>query len=208
MSEKISNGNMSHVVETKVWVFAVRAVQFVLGFVTFVLACVLDNKKDLDQFNFAVAAGVFNLVFLLYIIPTSVLPSLQVIYNVWAVLAMDFILAVFWIACMGAVAAVRNKFKGDVIGIWINNTVYITTTSQKGIMIAISIFSAFLFISYVATLIYTAVAAKRSNLLTFGSRGAATQTTAPPADGANYEMKTDIPSPSPYQAPYPASQNV
>lgn len=35
-------------------------------------------------------------------------------YNIWAILSLDLFMAIFWLACMGANAALRATFTQDV----------------------------------------------------------------------------------------------
>ncbi len=49
-----------------------------------------------------------------YILVCEKVASAQKAYNIWAVLAVDFLMALFWMACLGANAAYRATFNTRV----------------------------------------------------------------------------------------------
>jgi len=205
--------NASHVVPTKLWVLILRVLQLFIGFLCLIFAGILVHDIAISQFNFAIVAAVFNLIVLAYIIPSSMLPGVQVIYNVFAVLGLDFLMWVFWLACMGCVAHVRsgNGLKGSSDGFICDGDGFgaeckVISKSHKSIITAEAVFSAFLVILYTATFIYTLLGALRANLLNFGGlRGASNNGTAPaptePSVAGTYEMGHS--QASPYQEPVP-----
>jgi hypothetical protein len=57
---------------------------------------------------------VFTWVVVTYVLVAEKVKSANVAYNIWAVLALDLLMAIFWLASMGANAALRAQFKDNV----------------------------------------------------------------------------------------------
>ena len=49
-----------------------------------------------------------------YAVVTEKFPGAHNLYNIWAVLSLDLLMAIFWLASMGANAALRASFIYDV----------------------------------------------------------------------------------------------
>ena len=56
----------------------------------------------------------FTFVAVGYAILAEKVPSCQRAYNIWALLATDLLMAIFWLSSMGANAALRATFVVDV----------------------------------------------------------------------------------------------
>ncbi|SPQ23379.1 f7a5f13b-fdbf-475e-8b78-75e2118f2d1f [Thermothielavioides terrestris] len=63
---------------------------------------------------FALVCGLFTAIVVGYDLITEKVPSARVAYNIWAVLALDLLMAIFWLASLGANAALRATFKYSV----------------------------------------------------------------------------------------------
>jgi hypothetical protein len=49
-----------------------------------------------------------------YTLVSEKVPDARKLYNIWAVLALDLLMAIFWLSSMGANAALRASFIYDV----------------------------------------------------------------------------------------------
>ena len=56
----------------------------------------------------------FTWIIVTYVLVTEKVASARGAYNIWAVLALDFLLALFWMASLGANAALRAAFNTRV----------------------------------------------------------------------------------------------
>jgi hypothetical protein len=56
----------------------------------------------------------FTWIVVTYMLVTEKVASARGAYNIWAVLALDFLMALFWMACLGANAALRATFNTRV----------------------------------------------------------------------------------------------
>jgi hypothetical protein len=58
--------------------------------------------------------GLFTWIVVAYELISEKVPSANGAYNIWAILALDFVMAVFWLASLGANAAQRASFNVTV----------------------------------------------------------------------------------------------
>ncbi len=54
--------------------------------------------------------GLFTWFIVTYLLVSEKVASCRQAYNIWAVLALDFLMALFWLASLGANAALRASF--------------------------------------------------------------------------------------------------
>ncbi|KAJ4288707.1 hypothetical protein N0V88_007241 [Collariella sp. IMI 366227] len=99
---------------TPKWVVIVRGFQFFWAIVILGLAGYLIHGHAMGAHGFAVVCGLFTWIVVLYTLITEKVPSANKGYNIWAVLALDFLMALFWLACLGSTAALRVSFNQRV----------------------------------------------------------------------------------------------
>jgi len=58
--------------------------------------------------------GLFTLIIVTYALVSEKAPNCRNAYNIWAILALDLLMAIFWLSSMGANAALRATFVVDV----------------------------------------------------------------------------------------------
>ncbi|SPN98439.1 uncharacterized protein DNG_01483 [Cephalotrichum gorgonifer] len=92
------------------WVLAIRGVQVVVSIVIVGLAGYLIHGAYADPQGFAIACSVLTWVGVSYILLSEKLASLRSLYNVFAVLAVDFFFVILWLSAMGTNAAHRAAF--------------------------------------------------------------------------------------------------
>jgi len=121
-----------YVQKTPTWVVVVRGLQALFGLVILALCGYLIHGKAMDANVFALVVVsaepqnwldlphqltsqcLMTWVVVFYALGTEKVPSAQGAYNIWAILALDLLLAIFWLSSLGANAAQRASFKYDV----------------------------------------------------------------------------------------------
>ncbi|RFU73627.1 g- coupled receptor [Trichoderma arundinaceum] len=103
-----------HVLATPLWVFIVRIFQVLLALIILALAARLMHDAYLDEEGLALAIAIITWVVSLYAILTEKLPTLNNLYHVIAVVVLDGVMMILWLATFAAVAARRAKFVFNV----------------------------------------------------------------------------------------------
>ncbi|KAL2126000.1 hypothetical protein VTI74DRAFT_1978 [Chaetomium olivicolor] len=105
-----------YIQQTPIWVVAIRAVQCLMGLIILALAAwVIDNDGyAMGADGFAVVCGFFTWIVVAYMLIAEKVPAAQKVYNIWAILLLDFLMALFWLASLGANAALRATFNTRV----------------------------------------------------------------------------------------------
>ncbi|KAF2825044.1 hypothetical protein CC86DRAFT_371497 [Ophiobolus disseminans] len=103
-----------HVVASPTWLFVVRIFQSILSFIILVLAADLIHDAYIDELGLALAIALISWLIVNYIIFTERVHALQHLYNIIAVLVLDGLMVILWLATWAAVAAKRAKFIYDV----------------------------------------------------------------------------------------------
>lgn len=96
-------------------VIVARGFQIFLSLVICVMASLLMHGLVLGPYAFAFVCGFFTLIIAIYAIVTEKATGARVAYNYWAVLSLDLLMIIFWLASMGANAALRGTFKYDTV---------------------------------------------------------------------------------------------
>ncbi|OAA61789.1 hypothetical protein SPI_04648 [Niveomyces insectorum RCEF 264] len=92
-------------------VMVARGFQLFLALVIMVLSGLLMHGYVLSAIAYALVCGLFTFIVALYAILSEKVPACRAGYNYWAVLSLDMFMAIFWLASMGAVAALRATFR-------------------------------------------------------------------------------------------------
>ncbi|KAL2130140.1 hypothetical protein VTI74DRAFT_6829 [Chaetomium olivicolor] len=103
-----------YIQQTPIWVVAVRVVQCLMGFIILAMAAWLIHGYAMGANAFAVVCGLFTWIVVAYVLIAEKVPAAHKAYNIWAVLSLDFLMAVFWLASLGANAALRADFNTPV----------------------------------------------------------------------------------------------
>ncbi|CAJ2507081.1 Uu.00g082670.m01.CDS01 [Anthostomella pinea] len=101
-------------IPTPKWFIALRVLQIVIAVVVVGLAGWWIHGLYYDALGFAIFCGLFTWIIALYAILTEHTPACRRAYNTWAILALDGVMVVFWLAALGAVAHLRSTFTVDV----------------------------------------------------------------------------------------------
>ncbi|CAK7242777.1 MAG: hypothetical protein STHCBS139747_004278 [Sporothrix thermara] len=95
-------------------IIVARGFQIFISLLIMVMAGMLMHGLVLSAYAFAFACGFLTLVITLYAILSEKVSSCRAGYNYWAVFSLDLIMMIFWLASMGANAALRGTFKYSV----------------------------------------------------------------------------------------------
>ncbi|KZZ89736.1 Cytochrome c oxidase biogenesis protein Cmc1-like protein [Moelleriella libera RCEF 2490] len=102
------------VLRTPIWITLIRCLQFLLSLVVVGLAARVIHDVFIDELGLSVATGVLTWIVLVYVFFSEKSSSLHVAYNAIAVLVLEGILVIMWLATFAAVAARRATFRTNV----------------------------------------------------------------------------------------------
>ncbi|KAK3390118.1 hypothetical protein B0H63DRAFT_499825 [Podospora didyma] len=98
------------IAHTPIWVLVARGFQVLFTFVVVILAGLLVKGVALDQNVFALVCALFSWIVIAYALITEKVRRARRAYNIWAVIILDAVMALFWLASMGANAALRATY--------------------------------------------------------------------------------------------------
>ncbi|PTB68721.1 G-protein coupled receptor protein, partial [Trichoderma citrinoviride] len=107
-------GKPDHILVTPIWVFVVRIFQILISLVILALAARLMHDAYLDEEGLALAIAIITWLVVLYAILSERVSTLHQIYHVVAVIVLDGVMMILWLATFAAVAARRAKFVFNV----------------------------------------------------------------------------------------------
>ncbi|KAI0393596.1 hypothetical protein F5Y17DRAFT_301574 [Xylariaceae sp. FL0594] len=110
--EDLKNGRV--VIPTPRWFIGLRVVQIIISLAIVALAGAFIHGYYADPLGVAIASGIFTWVVALYAILTEHNAGCRSGYNTWALLSLDFFLAILWLASLGSNAAFRSTFTQPV----------------------------------------------------------------------------------------------
>ncbi|KAF1816771.1 hypothetical protein P152DRAFT_166 [Eremomyces bilateralis CBS 781.70] len=207
------------IVRTPLWVTIVQGFQIFFAVVILGLCGYIIHGVAMDQIVFALVCCLFTFVICAYTMITEKLTGFNSSYNIFAVLALNAFMVVFWLASMGAVAARRATFTVPVnascysTGSSINSgrcDIYkraiVVTQAGLAMISAIAGLSALECILFITVLVYATLEYKRN----FYKPSAAAATTPGTAEaGQAVEMKAQnqpLMDPNHPQQAYPPQQ--
>ncbi|KAF2964996.1 hypothetical protein GQX73_g8564 [Xylaria multiplex] len=97
-------------IPTPRWFIGLRIAQIVISLIIVALAGFFIHGYYADALGVAIASGILTWIIALYAILTEHSASCRSGYNTWAVLSLDFLMIVLWLASLGANAAFRSSF--------------------------------------------------------------------------------------------------
>ncbi|KAK3693218.1 hypothetical protein B0T22DRAFT_35414 [Podospora appendiculata] len=103
-----------YIIPSPLWVTVLRGFQIFFSFIILILAGILIHGYAMDANAFAVVCTIMTWIVVTYVLVTEHAAGAHKGYNIWAVLSLDLFLAIFWLASMGANAALRASFTTDV----------------------------------------------------------------------------------------------
>ncbi|KAI8626909.1 hypothetical protein F5Y19DRAFT_478121 [Xylariaceae sp. FL1651] len=97
-------------IPTPKWFIGLRVAQIVVSLIIVALAGIFIHGYYADPLGFAIASSIFTWIIALYAILSEHSSACRAGYNTWAVLSLDGVMIVFWLASLGANAALRSTF--------------------------------------------------------------------------------------------------
>ncbi|KAK4444496.1 hypothetical protein QBC34DRAFT_474725, partial [Podospora aff. communis PSN243] len=103
-----------YVQQTPLWVVVVRGFQALFAFVILAMCGYLIHGKAMDANVFALVVGLMTWGVVAYALVSEKVSGARGLYNIWAILSLDLLMAIFWLSSMGANAAQRASFVHSV----------------------------------------------------------------------------------------------
>ncbi|WKT46817.1 Marvel domain [Fusarium oxysporum f. sp. vasinfectum] len=100
----------NHVLQTPLWIVIIRGFQFLISLIIVGLCGRLMHDATLDEEALSLAIAIISWIVIAYVVFTEKIPSLQSAYHIIAVLSLDALLMVLWLAAWAATAARRAKY--------------------------------------------------------------------------------------------------
>ncbi|KFY18175.1 hypothetical protein V492_00110 [Pseudogymnoascus sp. VKM F-4246] len=167
------------------WLTIVRGIQLLFALVTLALSAhALATVGTYSGFGLNIFTSIVTLFYMIYIGVTSF--GAQAAFNIWISVMFQAFLAIFWLATFGTLAALAVAFtvvenhddydydynySYSYRNYGLTDDLKIVSSTTK----ASTALSAFVWVSFVATLIYTALAAFRNRSANNGAPPAANQ---------------------------------
>ncbi|KAI1803044.1 hypothetical protein F4811DRAFT_562730 [Daldinia bambusicola] len=107
-SNAIKRGEV--VIPTPTWFIAFRVLQIILSLVAVALTGWWIHGLYYDELGFVIVCGIFTWVIAVYALLAEKVSSCRRAYNTWAVLTLDGLMIIFWLAAMAATANRRSQF--------------------------------------------------------------------------------------------------
>ncbi|KPM42983.1 hypothetical protein AK830_g3573 [Neonectria ditissima] len=103
-----------HVLKTPLWVVVVRGFQILISVIILGLCADLMHDAYIAEEGFSLAVALFTWVGVAYILLTEKVSSLHSAYHIVAVLVIDGLLMILWLAAFASMAALRASYVYDV----------------------------------------------------------------------------------------------
>ncbi|KAH6609468.1 hypothetical protein Trco_002814 [Trichoderma cornu-damae] len=183
-----------HVLASPLWVFICRIFQVLISLIIFALAARLIHDAYLDEEGLALAIAIITWIVSLYAILTEKLLALNHLYHVVAVIVLDGVMMILWLATFAAVAAKRAKYVFDITvdGCFDNGSLFNSKTcyrkrdvilfkSGADMLSAIAGLGALVWLLFIATFAWTLygfLTGRKNGRFLFDNEAATTQTIA------------------------------
>ncbi|KAM0441303.1 hypothetical protein ACHAPT_000612 [Fusarium lateritium] len=110
MEQPVEKPRGDHVLHTPLWIMIIRGFQFLISLIIVGLCARLIHDAYLDEEGFSLAVSIITWLAVAYVSFTEKIPSLRGAYHVIAVLVVDGLLIVLWLAAWAATASRRSKY--------------------------------------------------------------------------------------------------
>ncbi|KAM0338000.1 hypothetical protein ACHAPU_011463 [Fusarium lateritium] len=102
--------NANHVLQTPLWIMIIRGLQFLLSLVILGLCARLMHDATLSSEAFSLAIVIISWVVIIYAVITEKIPSLRSAYHIIAVLCLDGLMVILWLAAWAYTASQRAGY--------------------------------------------------------------------------------------------------
>ncbi|KAI6087394.1 hypothetical protein F4821DRAFT_107493 [Hypoxylon rubiginosum] len=156
------------IIPTPSWFIAIRVFQIVLALVVVAMTGWWIHGLYYDELGFVIVCGLFTWIIAIYALLAERVVSCRRAYNTWAILALDLLMIIFWLAAMAATANRRSKFtvpvSADCVsdGSTVNSghciiekrVVGVATNGALGVLSGIAGVSALIMLLFIPTFAY------------------------------------------------------
>ncbi|PHH82854.1 hypothetical protein CDD82_4587 [Ophiocordyceps australis] len=140
----------SHVLATPGWFFGLRIAQMLLCFIILALSGAVVGNVYLDELGLTLAVSLLSMIALGYMIVSERVAACRAGYNVYAVLALEGLFVILWLAAFAAAAGRRSRFSYTVVTSDAN-----LYDSLAGMTSAVAGLGAFVWFTFIATFTWT-----------------------------------------------------
>ncbi|KAL2675623.1 hypothetical protein Neosp_011813 [[Neocosmospora] mangrovei] len=207
-----------HVLQTPLWIMIIRGFQFLISLIIVGLCGRMIHDAYLDEEGFSLAVSVLTWLAVAYVVFTEKIPSLRGAYHILAVLIVDGLLIILWLAAWAATASRRSKYvvpvtvgdcydDGSVVNSKSCDVVFkraihtkrdvILTKIGLAMLSSIAGLGALVWVLFIATFVWTLLMFLRGRKE--GRFAVGTSGTGTPTD--NYQMENKISEAQPMNAP-------
>ncbi|KAH6959320.1 hypothetical protein DER45DRAFT_565753 [Fusarium avenaceum] len=99
-----------HVLQTPLWVMIIRGLQFLFSLIVLGLCARLVHDASLPEELFCIAVAVITWVVIAYAVLTEKISGFRTAYHIIAVICLDGLMVILWLAAWAATAARRAKY--------------------------------------------------------------------------------------------------
>ncbi|RSM18751.1 hypothetical protein CDV31_002471 [Fusarium ambrosium] len=218
MEQPVEKPRGDHVLHTPLWIMIIRGFQFLISLIIVGLCARMIHDAYLDEEGFSLAVSILTWLAVAYVVFTEKIPSLRGAYHILAVLVVDGLLIVLWLAAWAATASRRSKYvvpvvvgdcydDGSVVNSKSCDVVFkravhtkrdvILTKIGLAMLSSIAGLGALVWVLFIATFVWTLLMflrGRKEGRFAVGSSGTGTPTN-------NYQMETKISEAQPMNAP-------
>ncbi|PTD04950.1 hypothetical protein FCULG_00000240 [Fusarium culmorum] len=99
-----------HILQTPLWIVIIRGFQFLFSLIIVGLCGWMIHDAGLPENSLCIAIAVLSWIVILYSLLSEKLPALRSLYHIIAVLCLDALMLVLWLAAWAATASRRAKY--------------------------------------------------------------------------------------------------
>ncbi|UZP40619.1 hypothetical protein NXS19_008435 [Fusarium pseudograminearum] len=99
-----------HILQTPLWIVIIRGFQFLFSLIIVGLCGWMIHDAGLPENSLCIAIAVLTWIVILYTLLSEKLPALRSLYHIIAVLCLDALMLVLWLAAWAATASRRAKY--------------------------------------------------------------------------------------------------
>ncbi|EEU48253.1 uncharacterized protein NECHADRAFT_75635 [Fusarium vanettenii 77-13-4] len=218
MEQPVEKPQGDHVLHTPLWIMIIRGFQFLISLIIVGLCGRMIHDAYLDEEGFSLAVSILTWLAVAYVVFTEKIPSLRGAYHILAVLIVDGLLIILWLAAWAATASRRSKYvvpvtvgdcydDGSVVNSKSCDVVFkraihtkrdvILTKIGLAMLSSIAGLGALVWVLFIATFVWTLLMFLRGRKE--GRFAVGSSSTGTPTD--NYQMENKISEAQPMNAP-------
>ncbi|GKU21595.1 unnamed protein product [Fusarium langsethiae] len=99
-----------HVLQTPLWIVVIRGFQFLVSLIIVGLCGWMIHDAGLPENSLCIAIAVITWIVVVYTVFTEKIPAIRSLYHIVAVLCLDALMLILWLAAWAATASRRAKY--------------------------------------------------------------------------------------------------